>query len=122
MWTRADWSRMKSAPQPAEWQFFVLFCLLSVFLFYRFSNWLPGVLSLLMVGLFFVNAAILKTLNRLWFLIGCALAWLIQPFFLLAIYFLIFLPFGFCLSLVRKKKYQGHWLPQNRHCHFDKTF
>lgn len=122
MWTRADWLRIKSAPPPAEWQFFLLFCVFSAFLFYVFSTWLPGAVSLVMLGLFLVNGTILKKLNRLWFLVGSALAWLIQPLFLSVIYYVIFLPFGLFLFLLRKKKYQGQWLPYNRDCRFDKSF
>ena len=122
MWTRTDWLRLKSAPQPAEWQFFLLFCAFAIFLFYVCSTWFPGIVSLYMIGLFFINGAVLQKLNRLWFLVGCVFAWLIQPVFLSIIYLFIFLPFGFLLTLFRKKKYHGQWLLQNRTCRFDKIF
>ncbi|MBY0384293.1 hypothetical protein K2X05_03965 [bacterium] len=122
MWTRADWSRMKSSPQPAEWQFFILFCAFTALLFYICSTWFPPLISVFFVCLFLLSGQVLRKINRWWFLIGCALAWLIQPVFLSAIFIVIFLPFGFFLSLFRKKKYQGHWLPQNRDYRFDKSF
>lgn len=61
-------------------------------------------------------------MNDVWFHLGLSLSWLIQPVFLLALYFLVFAPFGVFLKLFRREKNVGQWVIKKKQCQLDKTF
>lgn len=122
MWTRTDWRRFKDRPPAPAKQFLLLLTVLGTLSLFLEG---PHLLSLFFVVLFILGSLhrpFLMRFNQWWHLLGCALAWLIQPLFLSMIYFFIFLPFGFFLLLIRKKKYAGHWVRQRPICRFDKSF
>lgn len=122
MWTRTDWRHLKDRPPAPAKQFLLLLTALGILSYFIKG---PELLSLFFVVLFLFcsfHRPFLMRLNQWWHLLGCTLAWLIQPLFLSMIYFFIFLPFGSFLFLIRKKKYVGHWIPRDFKCRFDKSF
>jgi hypothetical protein len=124
MWTRADWKRLHSVSPPPEWQFFILFSCaigLGIYLFFSRFPILWGAMFSIVLAMA-LNGRTLRWLNRMWFLFGCALAWMVQPLILSLFYFLLFVPFSVVLFLLRKKRNASQWSPVDNEYRFDKAF
>lgn len=122
MWTRSDWQRLTSSPRPSLNSFSVFLFLFFIGLSYYSTNWFFLAGSFLTTLCYFLFPKILFFLNDVWFHLGLSLSWLIQPVFLLALYFLVFAPFGVFLKLFRREKNVGQWVIKKKQCQLDKTF
>lgn len=65
----------------------------------------------------------LDGLNRLWFLLGLFLGWLVSPLFLLLFYYLVFSPMALVLKVFGHKAFaKNGWVEKTKNCNFTRNF
>jgi hypothetical protein len=73
------------------------------------------------VGSFFFPIWLIP-LNLTWHFIGTTLAWLIQPLFLMCVYFFVITPVGLTRRALNKKKSPEDWIARKKNFRFEKMF
>lgn len=64
----------------------------------------------------------LEPILSVWFFVGLCMSWLMQPVFLLLLYFLVFTPLGLLLKIRNSRKAPSGWIPKHESTRFEKMF
>ena len=99
--------------------FFVVFLIIALYpltIDREISKW-ALLISLIFLGLGFVNSKILTPLNKLWFKFGIFLGKIISPLMMAMIFFLVVTPIGLMMRLIGKdllnlkyNKNKSYWI------------
>lgn len=122
MWTRSDWRELSLSQRPSLKSFTIFLVLVFLVISYYSSDLLFLCTALIFGVCYFTFRRPLIVLNEVWFRVGLAVSWCLQPILLLLIYFFIFTPFGFILKLASKETNDGHWIKKEKPSRFDRTF
>ncbi len=87
------------------------------------QKWLWLGVPMGLVAVTVLRPRLLEPLNRLWFVFGLLLAWVMSPVFLTLFYFLIFVPMAMVIKLCGHKPFPHRgWVKTKKRCDFVRNF